>query len=111
MAKMKYKWVVSPVPTGRYRSFQLRAWPTASYADGSFAANIICDDDYRPHLVRDGKHAPLKLRIRDCSSGGEWKIMITKTEYATLKEAKEALAIIFEHNPQLQKDIPDAPVS
>jgi hypothetical protein len=62
----KVVWHVAPVPTGRYRSFERRGWPTANYGKhGLIAASISCDDEYYPSDVREGKHAPLTVRIAD----------------------------------------------
>jgi hypothetical protein len=105
MAKMKYKWKVSSVPTGRYRSFEKRCWPSAEYADGSFAAEIYCEDSYEPWRVKCGEHKPLELLVRDFSSQ-QWKKVRAVNRYATLPEAKAALEKIFEQYPHLQKEIP-----
>lgn len=63
----KVIWKVAEAPTGMYRSFERRGWPVAHYADGSVAACISCEDDYCPRDVREGKHAPLTVRVADHS--------------------------------------------
>ena len=49
---MKITWKVDEAPTGRYRSFQKRSWPTATYADGKIAAQIYADQSYTGHESR-----------------------------------------------------------
>lgn len=42
MSKLpKLKWRVDPAPTGPYRSFSKRAWPSADYPNGATAGYII----------------------------------------------------------------------
>jgi hypothetical protein len=99
----KIVWRVSPAPTGPYRSFSHRGWPSADYADGRTCAYISCEDSYEPRLVREGNHAPLTLRIADYSVvGGSWQWRKAKSTFATLAEAKAALARILEVRPELQ---------
>lgn len=96
---MKYKWKVQPAPTGRYRSFEKRGWPTADYENGRVAASIECEDDYRPQNAKEGKHSLLTVRIADHSTKPfTWK-KITK-RFATLQEAKDAVDEIFKKYPE-----------
>jgi hypothetical protein len=44
---MKHTWKVSDNPTGRYRSFERRGWPTAEYENGDNAARIREDFVYK----------------------------------------------------------------
>lgn len=54
----KIKWKVGEKPTGMYRAFQSREWPTACYVVGDrYAFSISCEDEYRPADVKSGKHA------------------------------------------------------
>jgi hypothetical protein len=104
---MKYIWKVSEAPTGPYRSFQKRGWPTAETPAGEVVATIGCVDDYRPADVKTGKHQPLILRVRRKTSTSEeiekfggfrWLRMIK--EFATLDEAKAAFKRFVDNNPE-----------
>lgn len=99
---MKVKWKVAEVPTGRYRSFDTRGWPTASYEDGSFAGSIYCtsNEAYVPSRVKTGNHAPLKLRIRNFSAP-TWTCVISTSEFKTVDEAKAAFDRILKQYPHL----------
>lgn len=97
---IKLKWKVAPEPTGRYRSFETRSWPTAYYEDGTTAGFVISTtkESYIPRLVREGKHAPLELWIVGHSSGLPSRRL--KARFATLEEAKAALPEALAANPQ-----------
>lgn len=108
MAKnLKLKWRVSPSPTGRYRSFENRAWPMA-YVNGTAGdavAYITCVDEYRPADVKAGKHAELTVHIADRladrlqgSQGWQWRKL--KKKFPTLDEAKQAAQDFFDKHPQ-----------
>lgn len=100
MAKVKVKWRVSAEATGPYRSFERRAWPSADYADGSAAAHVMSADEYVPSLVKEGKHAPLTVRVADHSvKPWQWRKM--KGEFATLAAAKEAFDALLVSHPEL----------
>jgi hypothetical protein len=99
--KALIKWRVSPVATGRYRSFEIRSWPQAEYADGQIAGSIECTDEYYPSLAKTGEHAELRLRIYDYSLGSQKRSMkFGKDGYKTLAEAKEALSKILAQHPE-----------
>ena len=95
---MKIKWRVGSRPTGRYRSFEMRSWPSAEYEDGRYCASILCDDEYVPKLAKSGNHKPLKLRLAKYSESGSWTPVFSKKEFKTLKEAKEAVPGIIIRN-------------
>jgi hypothetical protein len=104
---LKLKWHVGTVPTGRYRSFEKRAWPSADYADGRTAAYIRCEHSYRPSMVRDGIHSPLTVMVADYSHpsnitnncGFTWvKIPF---QCATLVEAKQAVIKLLTEFPHM----------
>lgn len=100
----KIKWRVQPAPTGRYRSFDRRGWPTAEYEDGSYCASIYCEDEYVPARVKTGDHRPLTLMIRDRSTDPQWKRVRASKQFTTLEEAKAALAKILVAHPHLMGD-------
>lgn len=94
---IKLKWKVASVPTGRYRSFEYRGWPDATYADGKPAVQIRCKDDYTAQRAKgEDEHAELTVYIADHHPKAEWKDRgaftwrTLKARYKTLAEAKEA---------------------
>ena len=97
---MKIIWRVDPAPTGRYRSFSRRAWPSAEYEDGRFAANITCADEYHPEDVRNAKHDVLTVRVADWSVR-PWKARTMTSKFRTLAEAKKAFADLIEKCPEI----------
>jgi len=104
---MKLKWEVAPVPTGRYRSFEERGWPSASYRNGDedAAARIECADEYVPANAKSGKHLPLHLHVahwvnpdeRGEGAAFKWRKVIQIFE--TLPEAKAAAQSILDDRP------------
>ena len=99
-AVVKHRWRVAPPPTGPYRSFDRRGWPSAEYPDGAICAHIVCEDEYRPERARTGKHRPLTLRVAN-HSVRPWQWMRARGQFATLDEAKAALARILATAPSL----------
>jgi hypothetical protein len=97
----KIKWRVSSAPTGRYRSFQRRSWPTANYVtrEEEIAVQILCEEDYVPSRVATGNHPPLTIWIADHSAKPVWKWVTLTRPAATLKEAKERVAAFLAKNP------------
>jgi hypothetical protein len=107
MNKLKITWKVAEAPSGRFRSFQDRAWPSATYADGQSALHITCVDDYRPKQVKLGQHAELSVNIavypetREAGkSAFEWKRL--KAKFATLAEAKAGGENFLNAHPEVR---------
>ena len=99
---IKLKWKVMPQPTGPYKSFQPRGWPQAYYPDGNIAGTITNTEGqrYSPYMVRDNSHAPLKVIVYDYSEGVQKrKHYSSKNTFATVNDAKDALARIIDQNP------------
>ena len=100
----KLKWVVSEVPTGRYRSFQKREWPTCYYEKGwKPAAFIRCDSEYRPDEIPGGNHLPLTVILchhRHPEAGNSWKRLRMKTFFSTLALAKQAVKEYLAMHPE-----------
>lgn len=110
---MKIYWKVSEKPTGRYRSFDSRSWPIAWWgkpelARSQVAAVLLCEDEYVPRAVREGKHAPISITVvhynhPDVPNGG--KRFRLKKQAATLDEAKQMVQAFYDsHSDWLPKE-------
>ena len=97
---MKATWKVSPAPTGKYRSMEIRCWPDASFEDGTPAAFVRCQDDYYPKDVRTGHHKELTLVIADHSKT-PWEWTVVKELFSTLTDLKAAYIKIIAANPEM----------
>ena len=112
----KLIWRVDPAPTGRYRSFQKRGWPSAHYDDKDErpAAMIQCEDDYDPQDVRAGTHKELTVYVADYrpfvgdimihegnpkDRDGRFKWRKAKERAKTLDDAKRIAQSIIDNNP------------
>lgn len=106
MTAVKLKWRVEEAPTGPYRSFHKRMWPSADYANGQFAGSIRCEDGYEPRNVKTGNHKPLTVTINDYSDrkNPSWTVRKLKGTFATLPEAKQALADIIARLPHFKPE-------
>lgn len=79
------RWEVFPAPTGRFRSFYKRPWPTGHSKHGIYYS-ISCADEYIPAKLKIAKHKPLRLSFRDTN---DTRGMLTfKREFNTLDELK-----------------------
>lgn len=104
---MKIYWKVGDKPTGRYRSFDKRSWPTAWWGkpdtnDSRVAAFINSTDEYVPAWVREGKHAPLTITVchyNHPESGSSSKRFRLKKQAATLDEAKQMVQAFYDSHP------------
>lgn len=97
MSKSMLKWKVVEKPTGRYRGFYNRGWPSCEHKEsGRPLFRISCDDEYT-----NGKppHAPLFLHIAIHSpEHGEWRWHRWNKSFSTLAELKIKAAELFEKN-------------
>lgn len=97
---MRLKWKVGEAPTGPYRSFHKRSWPSAYHANGWLAASISCEDPYEPSRAKTGAHAPLTVWVFDYSLGEiERKRWRVRGNFATLEDAKNAAALCLQNHP------------
>lgn len=102
MAAAKFKWRVDEAPTGPYRSFQARGWPSAVYKNvrQDLAGDIQCGDDYTPARAKGGRHAPLQVRVCDHSVHPfKWRSLVG--QHVDLATAKAVLASFIAENPQV----------
>ena len=97
---MKYKWIVDIEPSGRYRSFEKRGFPSAEYENGQIAAHMVCEDRYIPSDVKIGKHKLITLRIAD-HSFSPWKWRKLVGQFKTVQDAKNAFARILIKHPEI----------
>ena len=98
---MKIKYEVAPAPTGRYRSFQHRGWPTG-YVNDEVAVGFSCSDDYTPSSVKEGRHAPIRVRIavrQGRKVSFDWRHL--KGEFKTLDDAKSYALRFLNANPHV----------
>jgi hypothetical protein len=96
---MKYTWRVSPVPIGRYKSFNKRGWPFAEYENGDIACHIICKDSYSKYTMLTGLHSVLTVMVADHSSGKLVNRNLKQT-FKTLNEAKTAFKRFIKAHPE-----------
>jgi hypothetical protein len=75
---LKIKWKVADAPTGRYRSFQSRSWPSASVNDKQ-VAYVVCKFTGDQGAL----FADYKARLaKDCSSGwGPAELIVKIADY------------------------------
>ena len=96
----KLKWRVSPAPTGRYRSFERRGWPSADLGERSMVT-LYCEDEYVPADIRSGNHGPIKVHVANRHTDRPqftWRTL--KQRATTLAEAKELAQDFFDRNPK-----------
>ena len=103
----KVHWKISEAPTGRYKSFSKRGWPMG-YADkdnNKVLFHIRSEDGYHPRKVKTGEHKPLSLLVavrnkgEDKETKGSFTWRKVKSEFPTLKHAKEAAHKIYTECP------------
>lgn len=104
---IKITWKVSDKPTGRYRSFEHRSWPSAAFPDGQYCAIVECADDYTPARAREEHpHAPLVLRIAKFYTSDEgierWKWVKAKQVFDTMDQVKAAVCMLYNKYPELR---------
>jgi hypothetical protein len=101
---VKIKWQVAEAPTGRYRSFYKRGWPTARYKDTDRPALYIeCEDSYVPANVKTGNHKELVVLVADYSvEQGTFQWRRLKARFKTLDEAKAAGERFLNAHPEMQ---------
>lgn len=102
----KLTWRVDPAPTGPYRSFSHRAWPSADYPNGKTAACIISADKV-PYEGFHRKETCLNLKVRiakwiKTDEGTDTFVwVVSRRSFSTIAEAKEGVNKLLESNPHL----------
>lgn len=88
MAKITPKWRVAPAPTGRFSSFEKRAFPSADYANGMTCAMIHSAESYEPSTHKDADNLELKVLIAVWGEYSfEWRAL--KKRATSIAQAKE----------------------
>jgi hypothetical protein len=100
VSKSKVVWRVAEAPTGMYRSFEHRAWPSGTYTGTDEpAVHLMCADDYVPRHIKTGQHAELTVRVADHSAKPRWQWRTLKRRCKTLQEAKELVETFLAQSP------------
>lgn len=99
---MKIRWKVAEKPTGRYKSFQDRGWPTCEDDKGNPIAMIrhINKASYTPHLAEHNDKPDLQLMIAyraDQETSFTWKGLTGR--FRTVKQCKQALTEFIKKYP------------
>lgn len=93
MAKVKLVWRVSPAPSGRYSSFQSRAFPSANYKNGEPAAQLICSESYQSfHKDATGLEIVIMVALWE-NDTFNWRKL--KRSARSIAEAKERVEAFF----------------
>ena len=108
-------WKVEPAPTGLYKSFEKRGWPSAFFKNSGRAAAIISADC--PYVSsKQLPTSPLKVRIAFYHSPeerilgkGAWTWRTLKAEFSTLDEAKAAAEKFLKNHPEYYASILSTP--
>lgn len=100
--KLKAKWKIHEKPTGKFKSFESRAFPYLMYVStGKIAASILCKTDYSLYTAKLGLHEPLRVCIYDYSSGAAArKTRYLKETFTKLEAAKEATIRFLKTHPE-----------
>jgi hypothetical protein len=96
-SRPRLKWRIGETPTGRYRSFESRAWPHAEGAAGAWYARIEADAAYEPRVAETTE---LRVYVADRSTGGPFKWRRLKARPVGVKAAKELVAKFFALHPE-----------
>lgn len=105
---MKFIWVVSPQPTGRYRSFERRAWPECwsgkhTDDDACLIADIV-ELDGASYYGSDAKRTDLRLKVKvfiyTIENGLRHRqVRRSKATFSSIAECKDFVKRYFTANP------------
>jgi hypothetical protein len=105
MNEIKLKWKMADAPSGRFKSFHKRGWPSATKAGTDIPmASIECEQSYTPAIAKDGTHGPLTVRIADWTpptdkTKARWQWRTLKERFTSLEAAKAAALATLLKNP------------
>lgn len=102
---MKIKWKVGEKPTGRFASFQGRAWPYGYAGDtDTMVSHLYHPLSYTPERANGGEVAlqepfeGIAAFVRNASAPAfKWRKL--KARFDTVAEAKAAVQKFYEDNP------------
>lgn len=98
---MKLKWKVGDKPTGRYRSFQKRSWPTATFGtEGEMAAMIQADESYSAKIAESTE---VRLYVADHREK-PWRWRKFKNSFPGVTKAKSVAEDFFRQRPEWMPD-------
>lgn len=89
----KIIWKVGPKPTGKYRSFQTRGWPTAEIGNEIVAA-LYCDEPYTGFNSRR-TDLLITVRVTDRFGPDTWEWKQLKLRAKSVAEAKQLVATFY----------------
>lgn len=101
---LKIKWKIQEAPTGLYRSFQHRGWPTGEVNAKPFV-QLLCETDYSARVAKTGEHAEIAVLLADWSfkdkaKHGAFVWRRLKTRAKTLVEAKSLAQAALDAHPE-----------
>ena len=96
-----FKWVVDPAPTGQWRAFEERKWPTLVASRGEYyvAGRIQSVMEYSPGNARR-RDLSLKVIFHNWTDPCAMKPMVSRLRFSTLAEAKAYLEKLVETYPE-----------
>jgi hypothetical protein len=106
MNEHKLKWKMAEPPSGRFKSFHKRGWPSATMVGSDHPmVSIDCEDSYTPAIAKDGSHRELTVRIADWtkptdSTQARWKWRTLKARFTSLEDAKAAAKKFLDTTPE-----------
>ncbi len=106
MNKLKLKWKMAEPPSGRFKSFHKRGWPTATkHGTDIPMVSIECEDSYTPDRAKTGEHAELIVRIADWTkptdpTQARWRWRTLKARFTSLEDAKAAAKKFLDITPE-----------
>lgn len=109
---MKLKWKVDPPPTGQYKSFQKRGWPTGHDENDEAAAIMYHAESYTAQLAKDAGENAITVQVADWTNENNgrpdknkasftWRTL--KQRFSNVKDAKAATEWFFQAHPEFLK--------
>lgn len=98
MRGKSFIWRVGEKPTGRFRSFQYRAWPGATNTRGDPLVQLHPVEQRLSYHPRIKETTELIVRVADHSTG-DWQWRTLKTKPTGVTKAKEIAEQFFKENP------------
>ena len=112
---MKIKWTVSPAPTGPYRSFQTRSWPSATVNNQTaFCIHSVSGRQYHAQAAITPVASDLRVHVAvwrkqkdnpdQEARTFDWRVL--KGSWDTLTEVQDYVKGFLERNPFILGDMP-----